>query len=102
MRVRIIPITKACSIVGAVSHIPASRLTNFPYTFTANKTPGNQPLNEWGYIAIGHSDNGQLLLAQGTMPLPLAPCFSNVVRTVAGRDAERLDNHYWLKHSGSR
>jgi hypothetical protein len=72
VRVRIIPITKRCSIVGPVFPIRPSRLTNFPYTFTAQKP--HLADDDWGFIAVGHSDAGQLLYAQGAMVLPLPPC----------------------------
>jgi hypothetical protein len=76
---RIVPITRTCGEIGPVMPIRRSRLTNLPWTYTLSKSRRWLAPGFWGYIAIGRSDSGQLLYAQGAMKPPLPSCFKNVV-----------------------
>ncbi len=76
---RIIPLTRTCREIGPVGPIKRSQLTNLPWTYTLSKSRRWLAPGFWGYVAIGQSDSGQLLYAQGAMKPPLPSCFKNVV-----------------------
>ena len=78
--VRFIPINDACpaSNDGFVYPVKPSQYPQLRWTFTRagsrNMAPGY-----WGYIGIGRSDDGRLLLAGGAMKPPLPSCFNSTL-----------------------
>jgi hypothetical protein len=82
--VRFIPITDACpqNNGGYVYPVKRSQYPQLRWTFTPQE--GRKwPAGYWGYIGIGRSDNGRLLLAGGAMKSPLPSCFNSTLGKLA-------------------
>jgi hypothetical protein len=78
---RIIPISDTCPRGNFAFVYPVKR-AQFPqlrWTFTPRESRSHLENGEWGYIGIGRSDSGQLLLAQGAMKPPLPSCFNSAL-----------------------
>lgn len=78
---RIVPINDTCpaSNGGFVYVVKHSQFPQLRWTFTLRESRRFQARGYWGYIGIGRSDSGQLLLAQGGMKPPLPPCFNSAL-----------------------
>ena len=78
--VRFIPITDACpaSNAGFVYPVKPSQYPQLRWTFTRAGSRKMAP-GYWGYIGIGRSDDGRLLLAGGAMKPPLPSCFNSAL-----------------------
>jgi len=76
--VRFIPITDACpaSNGGWVYPVKPSQYPQLRWTFTRQESR-KWAAGYWGYIGIGRSDDGRLLLAGGAMKSPLPSCFNS-------------------------
>jgi hypothetical protein len=81
---RIIPINDACpaSNGGFVYTVKRSQFPQLRWTFTPRESRKFLSGGEWGYIGIGRSDSGQLLLAQGAMKPPLPSCLNSTLGQV--------------------
>ncbi len=82
--VRFIPITDACpaSNGGFVYPVKPSQYPQLRWTFTRAGSRKMDP-GDWGYIGIGRSDDGRLLLAGGAMKPPLPSCFNSTLGKLA-------------------
>lgn len=83
IRERMIPITDACprsrSNVAFVYTVKRSQFPQLRWTFTRRESQRYLPRGLWGYIGLGRSDRGQLLLAQGAMKPPLPRCLNSTL-----------------------
>lgn len=88
---RIIPINDACSVStgGFVYVVKHSQFPQLRWTFTLREMRRYQARGYWGYIGIGRSDSGQLLLAQGGMRPPLPPCLNSTLGQVVSTSTSR-------------
>lgn len=77
---RMIPISDACprSNFAFVYTVKRSQFPQLRWTFTRRESQ-RYPRGEWGYIGLGRSDRGRLLLAQGVMKPPLPRCFNSTL-----------------------
>ena len=80
---RIIPITDTCPHFAFVYTVKRSQFPQLRWTFTPRESRRYLQTGEWGYIGIGRSDSGQLLLAQGAMKPPLPACFNSALGQLA-------------------
>lgn len=82
---RIIPISDTCprSNFAFVYTVKRSQFPQLRWTFTPREIRKYLETGDWGYIGIGHSDRGQLLLAQGAMKPPLPSCFNSALGHLA-------------------
>jgi len=78
--VRFIPITDGCpaSNGGFVYPVKPSQYPQLRWTFTLQESRKMAP-GDWGYIGIGRSDRGRLLLAGGAEKPPLPSCFNSTL-----------------------
>ncbi len=78
---RIIPISDTCprSNFAFVYTVKRSQFSQLRWTFTPRESRRHLEAGEWGYIGIGRSNSGQLLLAQGAMKPPLPSCFNSAL-----------------------
>ncbi len=78
---RFIPITDACPAAngGFVYPVKRSQFPQLRWTFSRRMSRRFVDRGEWGYIGLGRSDNGQLLLAQGGMRPPLPTCLNSTL-----------------------
>ncbi len=78
---RIIPISDTCpgSNLAFVYAVKRSQFPQLRWTFTPREIRRYLETGDWGYIGIGRSDSGQLLLAQGAMKPPLPSCFNSAL-----------------------
>jgi hypothetical protein len=78
---RIIPISDTCprSNFAFVYTVKRSQFPQLRWTFTPREIRRYLATGDWGYIGIGRSDSGQLLLAQGAMKPPLPSCFNSAL-----------------------
>jgi hypothetical protein len=78
---RIIPISDTCprSNFAFVYTVKRSQFPQLRWTFTPRESRRYLQTGEWGYIGIGRSDSGQLLLAQGAMKPPIPSCFNSAL-----------------------
>ncbi len=81
--VRFIAITDACPKAngGFVYPVKPSQYPQLRWTFTRAGSRKMDP-GDWGYIGVGRSDAGQLLLAGGAMKPPLPSCFNSTLGTI--------------------
>lgn len=82
--VRFIPITDACpkNNGGYVYPVKPSQYPQLRWTFTRQE--GRRwPAGYRGYIGVGRSDDGRLLLAGGAMKSPLPSCFNSTLGKIA-------------------
>jgi len=77
---RMIPISDDCprSNLAFVYTVKRSQFPQLRWTFTRRQSQ-KYPHGVWGYVGLGRSDSGQLLLAQGGMKPPLPRCFSSTL-----------------------
>jgi hypothetical protein len=82
---RIIPISDTCprSNFAFVYTVKRSQFPQLRWTFTPSESRRYLETGDWGYIGIGRSDSGQLLLAQGAMRPPLPSCFNSALGQLA-------------------
>ncbi len=82
---RMIPITDACprSNDAFVYTVKRSQFPQLRWTFTRRENQRSLREGYWGYIGLGRSDSGQLLLAQGGMKPPLPRCFNSALGQMA-------------------
>jgi hypothetical protein len=82
---RIIPISDTCprSNFAFVYTVKRPQFPQLRWTFTPRESRRYLETGDWGYIGIGRSDSGQLLLAQGAMKPPLPSCFNSALGQVA-------------------
>jgi hypothetical protein len=78
--IRFIPITDGCpaSNGGFVYPVKPSQYPQLRWTFTQQGSRKMSP-GDWGYIGIGRSDRGELLLAGGAEKPPLPSCFNSTL-----------------------
>lgn len=77
---RLIPITSTCpaSNFGFVYPVKRSQFPQLRWTFS-RRASRKMPRGYWGYIGLGRSNNGTLLLAQGAMKPPLPACLNSTL-----------------------
>jgi hypothetical protein len=87
---RFIPITDACpkSNGGFVYPVRPSQYPQLRWTFTRAGSRKMAP-GDWGYIGIGRSDAGRLLLAGGAMKPPLPSCFNSTLGKIVSPSSSR-------------
>ncbi|MFZ1997247.1 MAG: hypothetical protein WAU75_24235 [Solirubrobacteraceae bacterium] len=78
---RMIPISDTCprSNLAFVYPVKRSQFPQLRWTFTPRESRRHLATGDWGYIGIGRSDSGELLLAQGAMKPPLPSCFNSAL-----------------------
>ena len=80
---RIIPISDTCPNSAFVYPVKRSQFPQLRWTFTPRESRRYLKTGGWGYIGIGRSDSGQLLLAQGAMKPPLPSCLNSALGQIA-------------------
>ncbi len=77
---RLIPITGACPRAngGFVYPVKRSQFPQLRWTFS-RRASRKWARGYWGYIGLGRSNKGTLLLAQGAMKPPLPSCFNSTL-----------------------
>jgi hypothetical protein len=87
---RFIPITDACPRAngGFVYPVKPSQYPQLRWTFTRVGSRKMDP-GDWGYIGIGRSDDGRLLLAGGAMKPPLPSCFNSTLGKIVSPPSSR-------------
>jgi hypothetical protein len=88
---RIIPINDSCpkSNGGFVYVVKQSQFPQLRWTFTLREIRRYQARGYWGYVGIGRSGSGQLLLAQGGMRPPLPPCLNSTLGQILSTSTSR-------------
>jgi hypothetical protein len=88
---RFIPITSACPAAngGFVYPVKRSQFSQLRWTFSRGESRRFLARGEWGYIGLGRSENGQLLLAQGAMKPPVPSCLNSTLGKVLSTSDSR-------------
>ena len=77
---RFIPITDSCPAnEGFVYPVKRSQFPQLRWTFSRAMSRRYLARGYWGYIGLGRSDDGELLLAQGGMRPPLPTCLNSTL-----------------------